>query len=912
MGIHHQLRSMSPMSEESGENDSLLAPNHVWTFHKRECSDMGNLSTSSRHARAVSAALPQDTVAGLCRVRSPAVSSVYSRPSSLNASDADKEEKPPYDFPNVDGAFADWPLKPAVPSGDMATEEEEALLMTAAATEGSQPPVTPPEEAEHSSPTASVHTVTKGTPFGQWFPLHRRATSLKSKPSSSTLTVSSKRSRFLERFSPPKKTVKKRRSIFKFLRPGSRKQQTRSVSSPALRTNTFKTSGSYDGPSDDPSLLTVQYELTDTPQHGGRSTSFSHSSPTRRGTVSHLSVPNELQRQPSMANYERRLTAAVDSRRRSSSVSVDKLQEVKEDDHRDSTLLRRKLSRAKPLADEDASLMAQALEKHQQEKALFRSASKQREVLGSQHSQQTPLFRTDTLTTTGLTLTPTSTADHNDLLDPLDQHGAGRSHSISYLVPPEASVTASSQRASTAGSYETSASRRLSSATVPPDIPPPPQPVKKIGTSLASWSRFPSHTRDERCGSAGRPDAIITRDFAFDVTVDNPQALEAGEAGSPLSKMAAKAVGKRLPRSRSTVFSGLKRYYSNVFSSSDTSTAQNRRSSIAKGGWLANPDLELLPPASSNEPILPHHDRSLKERLHEVEHRFEETVRRDVEYVEEEAQKFERQVVADVEYVEEEAERFGQHLRKDVKHVGAEAEKLGKALRKDIEYVEEEAEKLVHHQPHVHHGRSRAALESNLFREESPFREDAAHPYLKRESTDMDPLDESSDDPATSGPHGPTERNLMLDGSTEHPCELKTLAKAKAELFSDLYKECLIRPESAESERTVDRWSAWQADAAANRTMPSPVLRPVKTRSPERPKRLDPKASVRRFPSVTVIDDRKGHSRSVSLVSVKVDGGSIYRSSTHDLLQLLRDREREECEKLLTPSGSSHPNAEQA
>ena len=71
------------------------------------------------------------------------------------------------------------------------------------------------------------------------------------------------------------------------------------------------------------------------------------------------------------------------------------------------------------------------------------------------------------------------------------------------------------------------------------------------------------------------------------------------------------------------------------------------------------------------------------------------------------------------------------------------------------------------------------------------------------------------------------------------------------------------------------------------------------SRSPEQPKRLDPKASVRRFPSVTVVDDRKGHSRSVSLISVKIDGGGVYRSSTNDLVHLIQAREREERDKLL-------------
>lgn len=71
--------------------------------------------------------------------------------------------------------------------------------------------------------------------------------------------------------SPPKKTVRKRRSIFRFLRPGSRRQQFRSMSSPMLLTRpSTSRSGMYDGPADERDrrdTLTVQYELTENPIH---------------------------------------------------------------------------------------------------------------------------------------------------------------------------------------------------------------------------------------------------------------------------------------------------------------------------------------------------------------------------------------------------------------------------------------------------------------------------------------------------------------------------------------------------------------------------------------------------------------------------------------------------------------------
>lgn len=71
--------------------------------------------------------------------------------------------------------------------------------------------------------------------------------------------------------SPPKKTVRKRRSIFRFLRPGSRRQQIRSISSPMLLTRpSTSRSGAYDGAGDERDrrdTLTVQYELTENPTH---------------------------------------------------------------------------------------------------------------------------------------------------------------------------------------------------------------------------------------------------------------------------------------------------------------------------------------------------------------------------------------------------------------------------------------------------------------------------------------------------------------------------------------------------------------------------------------------------------------------------------------------------------------------
>ncbi|KAK5127576.1 hypothetical protein LTR85_006916 [Meristemomyces frigidus] len=898
MDISQQLRSMSAMSDDVGETGSLLAPRNMWNFHRRERSDIGGLSYRSRHSNKHSVTGVQDDALIPARVRSPAASSIYSRPSSIVGPIGDKKDGAPYEITNqLDGALADWPLQPAAPPAvvDDLVESATPSKPNEAGPGGSA--TVPTEQVTDTPSTTFASAAHNHSSSVRWLSPRGNDASIQSKYSSSNLTTSSKRSRFLERFSPPKRSVKKRRSIFKFLRPGSRKQQpqVRSISSPVLRTRPSQASGLYDGPSDDPSLLTVQYELTDNPQHGGRSASVGHLMPHRKDTMAHLAVPGMIQRRPSLADYERSLTAAGDDRRRPSAVNLQKLQEVQEDDRRQSLQIRRKLSRAKPLASNDepaTGLMAQALEKHQQEKALFRSASKQRESLGTQHDQPKPLFRTDTLTASGTRLSAPDPAGQYDLHDPFERPGtktsSGRGYSGSHLIPSGPPVPGSSRYASTSVSFNTAASRRASSMAVPPGSAERPSMAQRIGTTLDAWSRFPSHSRPERCASAGKADAVITRDFAVDVSPEDFDDIEDDELDVDEGKKAAKTHSKRLPKRRSTMFNSMKNYYSNMFSSSGSNTAQNRRSSVSAGGWLANPDLELLPPTSSHEPTFPHHDHPFKQRLQELEQELEDAVRRDVGFVEEEAHKFEREVRKDAGYVEKEAEIIERHLRKDV------------------EFVEEEAEKLTHHQLHHQHPVPQANAGSHLFREDGLFA-DGGHPHLKRDSTFMGPLDEATaEDPlATDHLSGTAERNVSLDGAGSAPSEPKKLGKA--EVWSDVYKECLTVAEPDDAEEGAESTPLLCLDGAQGHAMEPPSLRPVKARSPEQPKRLDPKASIRRFPSVTVVDDRKGHSRSVSLISVKVDGGGIFRSSTNDLLQLIQAREEEEREKLLQGIDNSVP-----
>ena len=153
-----------------------------------------------------------------------------------------------------------------------------------------------------------------------------------------------------------------------------------------------------------------------------------------------------------------------------------------------------------------------------------------------------------------------------------------------------------------------------------------------------------------------------------------------------------------------------------------------------------------------------------------------------------------------------------------------------------------------------------------------------------------------------ASPVGVADRNPNLDGTIETTDPVKRPTPSKAQVFSESYKDCLIIPPSPATHVTTTA----EADAKA---MPPPSLKPAKRRSlgqtPDQSS-LDPSAVIRRFPSVTVVDDRKGHWRSVSFISVKssksgASAASFMRESSNDLLKLMELREKEEREKLLQP-----------
>ena len=144
---------------------------------------------------------------------------------------------------------------------------------------------------------------------------------------------------------------------------------------------------------------------------------------------------------------------------------------------------------------------------------------------------------------------------------------------------------------------------------------------------LSAWSRYPSHTRPQRCGSAGPDDNVFPRDFGvmpFDELHEAPSNIgpDARVPGNPDAKRFRKRFsfgsrsGKsgnnvkrakgRLPKSRSLNFGRtVLKHYASFFKPQSHEFfhyGHGHRSSISTGGTLENPDLEILRPVISPFP----------------------------------------------------------------------------------------------------------------------------------------------------------------------------------------------------------------------------------------------------------------------------------------------------------------------
>lgn len=132
---------------------------------------------------------------------------------------------------------------------------------------------------------------------------------------------------------------------------------------------------------------------------------------------------------------------------------------------------------------------------------------------------------------------------------------------------------------------------------------------------VGAWGCYPSHTRMERTLSAGKKDRVETRDFALEAAIRFASAKDDDRDHDmidpteripsppllPGEKKRKKKVGSgKMAKSHSMTFGRklIKNYYSGMFKSSSSEFRRHgrgHRSSIASGGTLEHPELELLP-----------------------------------------------------------------------------------------------------------------------------------------------------------------------------------------------------------------------------------------------------------------------------------------------------------------------------
>ena len=110
------------------------------------------------------------------------------------------------------------------------------------------------------------------------------------------------------------------------------------------------------------------------------------------------------------------------------------------------------------------------------------------------------------------------------------------------------------------------------------------------------WSRFPSHTRTERSSSAGPGDNVLIRDFA-----KSTSPTDRGNASAGLLLSRPKKIKKNM-KSRSMTFGrnvlyGIGRLY-RTHGTDYKLPGTGHRSSVATGGSLEYPELEVVPSAS--------------------------------------------------------------------------------------------------------------------------------------------------------------------------------------------------------------------------------------------------------------------------------------------------------------------------
>jgi hypothetical protein len=844
MHISQQLRSMSQLSGPSDDSDRLTP--EAWTFHRRErsgCFDPG--SNRSRHMNHNSEfgmdSLQVPASWGQVTQDPDASSSIYSRPASAEAPE-------PYEIPADLTVVADWPLKTETEpcsSPELPDQQETAEAITAPLTAEDDTHIT---IVEPDLPSVAINGVAQEVLDAADFDsaiIPNRPASYKSNSSSAT-----KHSRFLERFTPPKKLVRKRRSIFKFLRAGSRRNQTRSISTPVICSPHLRPL--VDGPSDDNELLTVQYELTTQEANPVRSVSLNNLATTAAGESLSPEVASspDLHRKPSLAEYERHLSVIGDDRRRPSIRDLKRLSQIEEDDKHEHIPAKKSFSYYSAVQDTDP-LMQAALERQLREKALFRSPSKHSVPVTASSSMSFLATSWDE---------PSSAQPQSPDRDPLDSEG--KKTSTAHLSPPRTPIDGRSRTSSFSNQKKTGSKKPMILHT--PSSVSQGSIRSRIGSSLDSWSRYPSHTRRTRCESAGTSDNVRTIDFALNIRHERIRGTDESDPFRPgkrvmtetSSTSASARVSKKspLPKSRSATFGSFVRYYSNLLTSPDFH-GKGRRTSVAMGGKLAHPELEML------SPVLPEgtSPRSAGDVLE-----LEDLRKGDSTPTKTQTGDKDKSVTPS-------SHRLDAHV----------SPALGSpAFRGDSVFTAHSPKLSTEHQ---------VPAEATAEPEESTNYLSASHSNSPSSTTNV-----SSDRaPDLDGTLDTTTSTISAANA-----EIQNQNPSKALAYSASYQSCLLTPPTPSGSNNINIDNFTSEDL-----MPPPTLKPIKPRSPASAPSLNPNAAIRRFPSVTVVDDRKGHWRSVSFISVKsgksVSGGSFVRESSNDLLRLMEGREREERERLL-------------
>lgn len=846
MQISQHLRSQSQLSSATSTNDSSKPWNqrllgHI-SLNSVVCSATG--SGHQRNMPSIDSASPPDCAAR--PIIADASSSIYSRSQSMH----DDQQLFLYDISfnslHNDSHVVDPPLERE--SDTNSPLQDFAISSTAC----DNLPVV-------GEKAYTVGSTSRSEFAGSYEDSHDSSAPACSLSRSSSSGSLGKLSKFKEdlRTSLETKATKKRRSLLHLLFPKLTREKLRSLSTPLLPT-TIPFSALYDGPSDEPSLLEPPRDTTR--DHVNRSVSFEQLNvepPQSSASGSMLTSPGLSPNTQSLADYERHLSMSGDDRRRKSVVSVESSKVVQEDDHNRSVT--RKLNRAAPLLGggrkgADNILMEKALRQHQLEKAALVRANRKISDASS-NPVQAPLFNISFGSSTASTLGGRSAA--LDDLDPLDAGSnttARRSQSMQHLRSPAMSHTPSRPFAAT---------NIMSRHTVNTQSHVSSRGRHRSAGHLASWSRFPSHTRSQRCGSAGQEDNVVHRDFAYATGQEdrNSTTAKSTTPASSYGRISKPALLKKrnwIVRSRSLTFDTVFRYYSNLFTSS---AARNRRSSIAIGGRLEHPELEVLPPIFPAHPYgLPPHVNSSGRVTQFVDHLKEE----------------------------------GHHLKEEGQH-------LKEEIKQDAHDL------LAYPRSYLHHSqlqKDAGPLENEL----NKSRTDSSGDGRGTASSCSSPVAPSFHFENSSG-ELPGNFDGAVDSLSESDEGMQRVLGARK--LSQMYQAFVHLPNSLEEDREAEEQYQQEivtgSSALSHHLLASDTLSKASTEKRTASDTLavpisacrpgDKGIIVRRFPSVTVMDDRKGHWRSISLISAK--SGISLRNSTNDLLDRIKESETIEREKLM-------------